>query len=275
MLDYRNIARQYRNQEAPLPMDSVQDLKLGANPILLSYFMEEENPSRTELVGYLKDLSILYEYLQVVAPTGSEIRIPQLPGGLDYSASVEEVAAVLTIKTEFSAIGDEGMLIIGSGEERTYTFPNGQEFNYIHLTHEMSANAHILEHGYCMSHLKEIYLRDHSIQFMLALLDLAREDPTFSEYHEIMDDFEYIFPGIVLAHENSHINLDRSRVPKGDVLNQELTVDLMTKMFFDGMRIDSRHYELFHLLRMGSGDSGIDVSRLIVENGPCPALEEL
>ena len=261
------IVEYYKERLKPAGIRELADTKRFPNDILLSYFISGEKLNRAELAAALSNLKNLEKKLQAHSPSPiPESDLPTLFDSVEYGMPTSSVAATISTRTKKFAMGSDNWLLVADKKINQYQFPSGHIVPYFSLVNENAANLSILFAGCSYLQPNEIYIRENFVAFILAFLHLIKQNPLLSQYQEQAKDFEDKVRGIVIAHEQSEIELVKSgKVPKTK-LELELMTEELAKKFLGWYGIDTKYYELYHrLVESKDKTRGRNVSRMIVD----------
>jgi len=264
--------RYHREQIVPVPIDSLHDLKIPPNDVLLSYLIEDLRLERHELTAMMADPEILNKRLRAVVPAGGIELPPEIRLFNDYaedypdkpSLLVSALAELFGVTTYSSPEQGSNQMLVALPTERKYQFPSGRDVGYKGLTVEFSANMSVFDLGFSLIEPDQIFLRDNSIIAMCALYDNLEDTEGFEQYAAGID-IESVVIGVSLAHELCEIDQVREGNLPVKRLDMELESERRAKEFLSENGFDMQGYELFHRIR-GSKEGRKNISRIVLDN---------
>jgi hypothetical protein len=260
------IVSYYRQPVRPVPLQSADDVKAHPNDILMSYLIAAQKLDRRQIAEYLQDLDCLEVALRSCVPVPVSLdELPALSNFRHYLEGPMLIGMELEEQTGKFAAGDGGSMLVADKDERVHTYPSGKKVTYFELTNEYSANLRILDMGCVNRRSGHVYVRQNSVNMLLALMDVRSDEPQFARFAGQMNRFDEHLAGITIAHELGELAIIGSGSVSAD---NELESERFAREFLKDEGFDMGNYWLFHSLRayVHCEEKGKDYSRMVLES---------
>jgi hypothetical protein len=206
---------------------------------MISYFLQDQDVDHDDLVQLISRGFGLHQ-----GETPKEPIPMDLAMFMNHEKDMAGLGAAMNEYSDAFAVGNGDKLLLARPEVRTYTFPDGREIEYIHLTNEQSANFPISWEAFFQPDPNTAFIRNIGYKMFIAFVDAIKDREEFKPYEAHFDDFSYTTLGIMLAHEKHHADL-----PLDGSIEVELEVEQRSFAYLQDRGIKQNAYALFHKLR--------------------------
>jgi hypothetical protein len=262
------------------PIGSISDIKESPYDVLVSRLMQRDTITKDQLSTMLQNyaLNSADKSLDILLQEASTNNDPETDL-LKVCESLDDIHKNTNYFVRALPISDGNKtcidILIADKSEKHFKFPSGRIEPYCLLSNEYSANSSILSGATCTEGANpyttsEIpYIREATLNFMLAYWTSVMNDSEFSEFRE----HDGILSQYIIAHLIAHELAELKNVQESanHVRNQarivmELDSEVGAKKILEEEGFPSQLFTLYHKIKADSHKASIP--RIILTVGP-------